>query len=398
MRKSEYIGETIYWFIFFVAVSSVPWSVPILAQSTRSFVHPGILNTQEELDQLRHTITTSPDHPMTVSYTRMKTWDGASYDYAHKPAAVVKVKAGGVVEQELRFRKDAQAAYACALQWVITGDDRFMRKSKEILNDWARTFLRMETVGGKPTVDQLIVEAGWVTPIWVAPAEIIRHYNRGAANWEPSEVAQFSRFLDRLWEEFGRLYYRLPPGREIQYRCNWGTSAALSMLAVAVFQENIARYQDAIAYWKEILPLNVELNGEIFETCRDCYHPGYALSTLVQAAEIAHHQGEDLYGTIVNDQPKPRLWYGLEYRARRIMGSENPEPRCFGNYQNYQSDCTSCEQCWYESGWEIGVNHYENRLNLSCSNARILLLKTRQREFDFDEHFVAFSTLTHGNK
>jgi len=397
MRKLDCIGAAINWSIFLVTISAVLSPALVMAQSTRAFVHPGILNTQKELDQLRRTISTNPDHPMTVSYGWMKNWEGASYSYKHQPAAVVKVKAGGVVEQELRFRKDAQAAYACALQWVITGDDRFMRKSKEILNDWARSFIRLETVGGKRTVDQLIVEAGWVTPIWVAPAEIIRHYNQGAANWKPADVTQFSRFLDKLWEEFGRLYYRLPPGREIQYRCNWGTSAALSMLSVAVFQDDNARYQDAIAYWREILPLNVEENGEIFETCRDCYHPGYALSTLVQAAEIAYHQGEDLYGTTINDQPKPRLWYGLEYRARRIMGLENSEPRCFGGYQNYNSDCSSCKQCWYEGGWEIGVNHYEKR-GLSCGNARTLLLKTRQREFAFDEHFVAFATLTHGTR
>jgi len=335
---------------------------------------------------------------MSLYYNQMKQWEGASHQYRHRPIEVVRVKAGGVVEDELRFRRDAQAAYACALQWVVTGDDRYMRKSKQILNDWASTFVRMETVGGQRTVDQLVVEAGWATPIWVAPAEIIRHYNRGSAKWDASEIARFSAFLDRLWEEFGKLYYGHLPERKVQYLCNWGTSAALSMISVAVFQDDPKRYRDGIAYWKEIMPLNVERNGEIYETCRDCYHPGYALSTLVQGAEIAYHQGDDLYGTVIDGQPKPRLWYGLEYRARRVMGLQIPDPICYGGYGNYQADCRSCQQCWYENGWEIGVNHYQNRMDLRCQNATALLLKTRWKEFYFDEHFVAFGTLTHGNR
>lgn len=369
-----------------------------LAQRNHTFVHPGILNTQEELDQIRQVVNNQPGHPMTRYHTKMRLWKGASYEYEHNPLAVVKVRAGGVVEDELRFRRDAQAAYACALQWVITNDVRYMETSKKILNDWAQTFLRMETVRGEATVDQLVVEAGWVTPIWVAAAEIVRHYNRGAAEWADEEVEQFKVFLDKLWEEFSKLYYGLLPKRVIQYRCNWGTSAALSMICVAVFQDDVQRYRDAIRYYKEIMPLNIEQNGEIFETCRDCFHPGYALNTLVQAAEIAHHQGEDLYGMRFDDQEKPRLWYGLEYRARRVMGLPNPPPICYGPYSNYQADCSTCEQCWFESGWEIGMNHFQNRLGIHCPNVEKLVRKTRAMDFSFDEHFIAFGTLTHGSR
>jgi hypothetical protein len=371
---------------------------PLLsAQDNGIFVHPGILSTREDLDQLRATILEKPQHPRTTYYSRMKNWEGSSYRYRHQALPVVKVKAGGVVEEELRFRRDAQAAYACALQWVITGDVRFFNKSKQILNDWADTFVRLETVRGKDTIDQLVVEAGWATPIWVAAAEIVRHHNQGEAAWPKTEIKKFSKFLDKLWEEFGKLYYGLLPQRTVQYRCNWGTSAALSMICVGVFQDNLQRFQDGIAYWKELLPLNVERGGEIFETCRDCYHPGYALNTLIQGAEIAHNQGLDLYGVVVDEQPKPRLWYGLEYRARRVLGLENPVPLCFGGYANYRSDCSSCYQCWYEGGWEIGLNHYKKRVGMECENAERLVRKAREKDFGFDEHFVSFATLTHGN-
>jgi hypothetical protein len=369
-----------------------------VAEHNREFVHPGILSTQEDLDQLKSVVTTQPQHPKTVYYNRMKNWEGSDYRYQHQALSVVTVKAGGVVEEELRFRRDAQAAYACALQWVITGDERYMRKSKQILNDWAKSFVRLETVRGEDTADQLVVEAGWATPIWVVPAEIIRHYKQGAAKWTTSEIEQFSRFLDKLWEQFGKLYYGLLPERPVQYRCNWGTSAALSMICVGVFQDDAKRYQDGIDYWKELLVLNIERDGEIFETCRDCYHPGYTLNTLIQGAEIAHHQREDLYGMIIGSQPKPRLWYGLEYRARRVMGLKNSEPLCFGGYDNYSSDCSSCNQCWYESGWEIAVNHYQNRLKIACTAAETLMLQARQKEFGFDEHFVSFANLTHGSE
>jgi hypothetical protein len=170
------------------------------------------------------------------------------------------------------------------------------------------------------------------------------------------------------------------------------------MICVGIFQNDLSRYQDGIAYWKELLPLNVERNGEIFETCRDCYHPGYTLNTLIQGAEIARNQGDDLYGLVVDGQPKPRLWYGLEYRARRVMGLENPKPICFGGYTNYSSDCSDCYQCWYEAGWEIGLNHYLNRMKIRCRNAEILVQKLRQKESGFDEHFIGFAGLTHGDK
>jgi hypothetical protein len=366
-----------------------------LGKDIKFFVHPGITNTQQELDLIKQTVNNNPDHPMTIYYNKMKNWDGARHEYQHKALGIVLIKGGGVIEEELRFRKDAQAAYACALQWAITGDDRYMEKSKRILNDWARTFVGLEPIEGSKEAAQLAVEAGWATPIWVAAAEIIRHYNKGSAKWSASEITQFSRFLDKLWDYFGSLYDG-SLSKRIQRRNNWGTSAALSMISVAVFQDDTKRYQDAVAYWKELLPLTVEKNGELFETCRDCHHPGYALNTLIQAAEIARHQGESLYDTIIDGQAKPRLWYGLEYRARRVLGRGDPEAQFFGRYRNYQPDCASCDLCWYESGWEIGVNYYENLMRIECKNAKELVMKARRRKFGFDEHFVAFGTLTHG--
>src|SRR5699024_6034737 len=138
----------------------------------------------------------------------------------------VIVKGGGTTEMENHFRGDAIAAYANALQWVITGEDQYKKKSIKILNLWGKTAKRIVEPKYKT---QPALEASWALPMWVSAAEIIRYYNNGSANWLDADVKKFDGFVLMLLQTISGPFSKAP---------NWKASRALARMSAGVFLED----------------------------------------------------------------------------------------------------------------------------------------------------------------
>src|SRR5688572_4347188 len=102
------------------------------ALAAASFRHPGVLNTQEELDFIKAKVNGAEAHAMKQGYERLKTWKGAFLSYQPSPEATVEVLASAVGPSEQNFRDAAHAAYAHGLQWVVTGDSRHRDKALQV--------------------------------------------------------------------------------------------------------------------------------------------------------------------------------------------------------------------------------------------------------------------------
>ena len=91
------------------------------------------------------------------------------------------------------------------------------------------------------------------------------------------------------------------------------------------------------------------MDGLCQETCRDLRHVQHGFGGLIQTAEIAWHQGVDLYSERGN-----RLLTGLEFYAKYVLGAQVPPNLCKGVLSSTDA----------MPSWEIAYNHYNHRMNL----------------------------------
>ncbi len=113
-------------------------SIIILSSSVfAQFTHPGIYNSQEELEVIKVNINSTAPHPMKegwkemLSSTSHKITDRVKYTslvWQPHPMEIVYPKEVG----KQRFFNDGQAAYAHALQWVVTGKQVYANKAIEL--------------------------------------------------------------------------------------------------------------------------------------------------------------------------------------------------------------------------------------------------------------------------
>jgi hypothetical protein len=342
------------------------------------FIHPGIFNSQDELNFIKTTVNASAAHPMKTGYNTMKSFYGASLNYAPNPLANVAVVASGVGADEANFRDASLAAYTHALQWVITGNAANKDKAIAIFNAWSKSFVSMT-----PADAQRQLEAAWVLPAWVAGAEIIRYYNSGAAGWSSADIVKFCGMLDTLYNYVKIIYTDKRTN-------NWGSSAALSMLSVGVFENDTAKFNAGKQFYTFLLPYQVEKTGLVMETCRDCNHAEYNMIGMLQAAEVAWHQGVDLYGIKLDSQTTPRLLMGLEFQANSFLGTPLNVGQSCGAVSCSGDDL-------HGPGWEIGRNHYMYRAKLPVPATDKFVLTKNRPVGTSETHFVEWTTLTHAD-
>lgn len=273
-----------------------------------AYTHPGLLNSQAGLDELKAKANSTAPSAMRTGYEAMVDERFADLAYPHQPYSVVVVAGATSTPSETQFKEDAQAAYAHALRWVKTGHQQYRDKAVAILDAWSGEFEEMvSSVPGEQRPQQWL-EAAWYAPMWANAAEIIRDHDGGAAAWPAAMQTRFDGFLDTL----GSL-------AEHAYReNNWGASSGLALMSVGAYRDDATLYAEGKRRILALLPILIRPTGEVFElAARDCWHPQYSLAAFTQAAEIARNQGDtSIYDFAVSGDAKPRLALGLEYMAR----------------------------------------------------------------------------------
>ncbi|MDF7809581.1 alginate lyase family protein [Pontiellaceae bacterium B12219] len=189
---------------------------------------------------------------------------------------------------------DGEAAYSHALQWVITGNEAHAEKAKEILNAWSAT---LETITGKD--DNLL--AGMAAQKYCNAAEILMYTYDG---WPESEVDQFKNMLLTVYLPLISNFYTNSPNSN----GNWGLSMVNSVLAIAVFCDDVDLFNGAVAHVMRTSRqpystfsgyIDAE-TGQCQESGRDQGHSQMGLGYLGAISEIAWKQGIDLYAYLDN--------------------------------------------------------------------------------------------------
>jgi hypothetical protein len=351
----------------------------------RPFAHPSLFNSQFELDRLKYRVNHQPGSAAAAGWNQMRASAYASLSYQPVTYSNVVVMGSGTTPSETQYRKDAHAARAAALQWVITGDTRYRDQAIAIMNAWAEVFVTMSPASGTSTA-QLQLEAAWVAPIWVSAADVIRYYHNGAAGWSTADIAQFDGMLNYLYGEAAKSAAR---------DNNWGASAALTMIAVGAYQENRSRFDAGVQTWRNrLVGINAAVtnNGYIYEVCRDTTHPQYTLQVWMQAAEVAWKQGIDLYGTTIPGGTTPQFAVNLENFANLFLGLA--QPPCSDSFMATYNYLGRQSQ---SGAYDIAFNHYLLRAGLTNLPHYGDLVLNHWRPGGWDDHFCGWSTFTHGD-
>lgn len=377
----------------------------ILAQitPTMQFRHPGGLNTLPELERIRAHLAAG-DEPWKSSFAKLQASPYARRDYTARPVAVVTK---GITEaNEIR---DAVAAYTQALLWVLTNDEWHAVKAAQIIDAWSATLSSYQGLNwyldpawaAAPLAEAAeILRATY--PAWQGSARLARSFNDlflpilhnrlafgnrefavcnalvaiGVFNEDP---AAFYEGIHN-WLAYVPSYFYIaedgPQPRKADYWLSSPSEAQLQRL-------DAGRAPAAPTSWLELARglksqgddhtaltrASVDelwkhpgtyLPGYTPETGgRDLGHTENAFLSAVNAAEIAWHQGIDLYSVAA-----PRLAVFMETTAAIRLG-EPISTAAYGGKLDLGNGLTPT--------YEIAYNHLHNRMGMSLPKTRRLI-------------------------
>ena len=364
----------------FVAIGL--WSA---SASAMTFVHPGALNSKAELDFVKANIQAGA-----------QPWKGEfgqiiSSSYATRgPHGRANINSGN--NDANVSRDDAIASYTQALLWYFTGDETYAKRSIAILNSWSH--LQRFTAGS----EQDRLQAGWIGAVFAPAAEIMRGY----PGWTASEI-------DNLQAMFKRAFYP-----QLNTASVWNGNVDLTqidaMMAISVFNEDEVEFNKGLNRLRIRNPAYFYLasdgarpkpiagdggNPQTFwfnpskwidgltqETCRDNgHHSQYALGSALHAAEVAWHQGVDVY-----TENQERYTTAMELMATQLLT---------GSMQGTCSNNTSSLDRY--DTWEVGYNHYHNRAGVALPNTQKLIVEQIRPRAPRAVWNLVYETLTHAD-
>jgi hypothetical protein len=295
-------------------------------------------------------------------------------------------------------RLDARAVYAQALMYWYTGNAGYAQRAIEILNAYAKHF-RGNAGSNGPLM------TAWIGETMLRGAEILRYTYVPDEGDEAFDVTAFSRML-RVAAVPTLTNFDYGP-----YNGNWKLSAADSLMNTAVFLDDRALYDQALRMWREAVPAYIYVsedgylpnapvnaagqyqtaadlsclwlanhkgacqtkpktdpdarfqNGQAQESCRDFGHTALGLGAMINAAETASIQGDDLYG-----EQRHRIMSGVLYAAQVSLTYEKegwPRGFCAG------ATGMSTNLALANLGADVAYNAYAVRRGLAFGTIKI---------------------------
>jgi hypothetical protein len=375
----------------FAFLMAIAISVPALSSE---FVHPGMLNTRTELDFIKSKIIAGAE-PWKTAFKSMHSSSYARLTWTPTPWDTVNCGSYSVPDSGCSAESnDAKAAYTHALLWYFTDSAVYAQKSIQILDAWAAT-IKAHTNSNAP------LQAAWTASLFPLAAEILR---ATYPQWTGAEISQFSTMLTKT-------FLPLIINGKPTTNGNWELTMTDALLCIGVFNEDTAAFNKGIFLWRKRVPAYFYMStdgstpvrpygtnnfasdsaitkywytpgqfadGLCQETCRDFGHTQMGLAAAINTAEIAYHQGTDLYAE--NDK---RIMTAMEFHAAPLLGHPKLSWLCGDSLTGLKPAAT----------WEIAYNHFHNRKGylLPLSDSLILV---KIRPSTTGTH-MAWESLTH---
>ena len=318
-------------FLFSFAVSplvcaqSVPVSSPprgrVAVRPSRPpgpFVHPGALHTKADFERMAAKVK-AKEQPWFADWEMLARSPNGLRSAIRPVEQVIRGDPARNKNNYTPAQFDAATLYQCALRYQITGEEAQAQKAVEVLNRWSATMKK--GVGGD---SNFALGAGIVGYEFACGAEMMRDY----PGWKRDDFAACQEMM-KLFLEGNRSFLQRHNGTGgTHYRLNWETCNMASMLAIGVFLDEEATFNEALDYFFDgvgngcieraigyIFPNGL---GQPEEMGRDQPHNLTGLHFMAVFCQIAWNQGIDLYGYDNN-----RLLRALEYVAKYNLGYDD---------------------------------------------------------------------------
>lgn len=403
----------------------------LIEAQERAFSHPGLSYSADDLLRMKQMIA-DKEEPAYATFEALKA-SGYSKLTNETFEDVTDIAEG---KHNNTIGVDGRKAHDLALLYRLTDDNRYAEEALKHINCY--NHLTNVSVRGTGPLDggkvYLLIEAaellrdydGWKEEDKEAFKNMLVHPGYSRTEY-PSDHANMDDALNDV--TFYWNIYNLDPTRW----GNQGLFAARGMMAMGIFLDNEAMYDRALRYvmaqtareddlpyhqgypqrgalnsetdyladykfkWVNggeqfisdaALPYYVYANGQCQEACRDQGHVMAGLGQLVDLAEMAWNQGDDLYGAFDN-----RILTGLEWALRYNLSAIEGEPWEPSGFSTDEKGCTFDNGVFYQADsrsqrWrgkkpcdtdrlsslnnvrylQQALNHYKNRANVAPQN------------------------------
>ena len=323
------------------------------------FVHPGGLHTQADLDRMKAKVAAG-EHPWIDGWNALVQDRKAQSDYKASP--------NSHMASRQRAQDDANAAYLNALRWIISGDTAHADCAVRIFNAWSKTVNEIPRGNDQPGLSGIPIGT------FAIAAELLRSY----PGWSAADQTRFKRMLLDYFYPVCHDFLTRHNGRcDSAYWANWDTCNMRAIIAIGVFCDDRAKFDEAVEYFKHGRGTGSISNAAPFrfegglvqwqESGRDYAHVMGGQGLLMEMCQIAWNQGLDLFSYDNN-----RLLGAAEHTAQYTLWKGVP--------YTYYNNCENANQFYISenyhgrlaaSHFELVYNHYVVLKGLKAPNVKL---------------------------
>jgi hypothetical protein len=350
----------------------------ILAQ--RVFIHPGILQTQTELDRL-YKVAHEKISPEYGSFKLLDENPLSSENYQMNGPFKVISRDGEFGSTKSKMEADFSAAYLNALMWCATKKAAHAEKALEILGAYADVLQMIPSTNDAPLL------VGLEGTKIVNAMEILKYTYKPI---KASQIEKITKMVTGIFLPVCDKFY----ATSAYTNGNWGAIITKMYISSAIYLDNETMYKKAVNFYNNgndngtIKNYISGTTGQIQESGRDQGHSMLGIGALATVCEIAYNQGDDLYSALDN-----RLMLGFEYVAKYNLGNNVPFETwkdITGKYSNW-TVISSISRGRFIPIFEMVYNHYVLRKGLSMPFTQKVIEKNRPEGYDRDQ--PGFGTL-----
>ena len=363
---------------FFLLSLTFGLSSPAAAQP---FVHPGGLHSQADIDRMKTKVAASAS-PWIDGWNVLIQDSKAQTNY--KPAPHRHMMDRG------RAQRDASAAYLNGLRWLISGDTAHADCAVRILNAWSKTVAEIPHGNDQPGLGGIPIGT------FAIAAELMRSY----PGWSAPDQERFKRMLVDYFYPVCHDFLTRHNGRnDSTFWANWDTCNMRATMAIGVFCDDRAKFDEAVEYFKNGRGTGSIRNAAPFrfegglvqwqESGRDYAHVMGGQGLLMELCQIAWNQGLDLFGYDDNrllgaaeHAAQYTLWKGVPYTYYNNSDNANQ----FYISENYHGRLDA-------SHFELVYNHYVVRQGLKAPHVKLFAALRRPEPGEID--VLGYGTLTY---
>ncbi|MCT9075455.1 alginate lyase family protein [Streptomyces fulvoviolaceus] len=328
-----------------------------------TWTHPGMLHNAGDINRAKVRVAAGTDpwlsgwNKLTANSHSQSTWTNRA------TATIIR---GGTGQNYGLLYNDIAAAYQNALRWKVGGTEANAVCAANILNAWAKT---LTSVTGN--ADRFLASGlyGWQ---FANAVELMRDY-------DALDLAACQEMLASVFYPLNNSFLTNHNDACItNYWANWDLCNMASILAIGILNEDSAKYDQAVTYFKSgagngsiahaVPYLYTDSDGYALgqwqESGRDQGHTVMGMGQMGAVCEMAWNQGDDLYS-----YDSRRFMKAAQYVAKYNLGSDVP----FTTYtwgtgqscaQSSQTVVSSASRGQVRPVWAQLHFHYNRRLSL----------------------------------